>query len=113
MSHIKELSHDFTRGIIFGAGLSVGIGAIVLSSIAFAAGPTGGKFGEALNKILASGDWMNPNDGTVNNALTLSGVADSSKLMLLTNKTGCSAGEAINKIDAGGQIICKPISTAP
>ena len=112
MSHIKELSHDFTRGIIFGAGLSVGIGAIVLSSIAFAA-PSGGKFGEALDKILATSDWTNPNDGTVNNALTLSGVADSSSLMLLTNKTGCSAGEAINKIDAGGQIICKPISTAP
>ena len=60
MSHIKELSYDFARGIIFGAGLSVGIGTIVLGSIAFAAGPTGGKFGAALNQILASSDWLNP-----------------------------------------------------
>ncbi|MFO0763990.1 MAG: hypothetical protein U0518_04015 [Candidatus Gracilibacteria bacterium] len=113
MSHIKELSYDFARGLILGAGVTIGVGAVVVSSIAFASGPTGGKFGEALNKILVSGDWMNPNDGTVNNALTLSGVADSSKLMLLTNTTGCSAGEAINKIDAAGNIYCKPISTAP
>lgn len=68
MSHIKELSHDFTRGVIFGAGLSVGIGAIVISSIAFASS-TGGKFGEALDKILATSDWTDPQDGTVKNAL--------------------------------------------
>lgn len=110
MSHIKELSHDFTRGITFGAGLSVGIGAIVLGSIAFAAGPTGGKFGEALSAILASGNWEQPNDGTVNNALTLSGITDSSKLMMLTNTNGCPTGQAINKIDAGGAIFCVPIA---
>ena len=70
MSHIKEISHDFTRGLIFGAGLSVGIGAVVLSSITFASS-TGGKFGEALDKILATSDWTNPQDGTVKNALNI------------------------------------------
>lgn len=110
MSHIKEISHDFARGLIFGAGLSVGIGTVVLSSIAFASTPTGGKFGTALNAILASGDWLNPQDGTVKNALTLSGVNNSADLLRLTNTDGCPTGQAIYKIDTAGSIYCTPIS---
>ena len=115
MSHIKELSRDFTRGIIFGAGLSVGIGAIVLSSIAFASS-TGGKFGEALNKILATNDWTNPQDGTVKNALKImsgSTPIDAQDLVKLQSPTGCPVGFAIRTIDKLGNATCTPIPTAP
>ena len=116
MSHIKEISHDFARGLIFGAGLSVGIGTVVLSSIAFALTPTGGKFGEALNAILASGDWMNPNDGTVKNALyVMSGSTpiNAQDLVKLQSPTGCPVGFAIRTIDKLGNATCTPIPTAP
>ena len=115
MSHIKELSRDFTRGIIFGAGLSVGIGAIVLSSIAFASS-TGGKFGEALNKILATSDWTDPQDGTVKNALKIMSGSDAigvEKLIKFQSTTGCPTGFAIRSIETNGNINCTPIPTAP
>lgn len=106
MSHIKELSHDFTRGVIFGAGLSVGIGAIVISSIAFAAGPTGGKFGAAIDLILANGNtWQSPGDGTVKNALALSGTS-ANNFLKIKNNNGCPSGQAINRIQADGTITC-------
>ena len=36
---------------------------------------SGGKFGDILNMILASGNWGSPGDGTVKNADKLGGVA--------------------------------------
>ena len=116
MSHIKELSRDFTRGIIFGAGLSVGIGAIVLSSIAFASS-TGGKFGEAIDAILAPGyTWQSPGDGTVKNALNIMSGSDAigaDKLVKFQSTTGCPTGFAIRSIETNGNINCTPIPTAP
>lgn len=38
-----------------------------MTGVAFAAN-SGGIFGNILNKILASGDYVNPGDGTVKNA---------------------------------------------
>ena len=109
MSHIKELSHDFTRGVIFGAGLSVGIGAIVISSIAFAA-PSGGKFGLAIDAILETGrTWQSPGDGMVKNAAMLSGALTPDKLLKIKNNGGCPSGQAINKIQADGTITCVSI----
>ena len=114
MSHIKELSRDFTRGIIFGAGLSVGIGAIVLSSIAFASS-TGGKFGEAIDAILAPGyTWQSPGDGTVKNALNImsgSTPINAQNLVKLQATTGCPSGYAIITIDNNGNVSCTPIPT--
>lgn len=109
MSHIKELSRDFTRGVIFGAGLSVGIGAIVLSSIAFASS-TGGKFGLAIDAILETGrTWQSPGDGMVKNAAMLSGALTPDKLLKIKNNGGCPSGQAINKIQADGTITCVSI----
>lgn len=116
MSHIKELSYDFARGIILGAGITVGIGAVVVSSIVFAAGPTGGKFGEALNKILATSNWMDPQDGTVKNTLNImsgSTAINAQDLVKFQSTTGCPVGFAIRTIDKIGNVSCTPIPTAP
>lgn len=117
MSHIKELSYDFARGLIFGSGITIGIGAVVVSSIAFAAPiPTGGVFGAALNKILASSNWQSPGDGTVKNALNImsgSTVINAQDLVKFQSTTGCPIGFAIRTIDKIGNVSCTPIPTAP
>lgn len=111
MSHIKELSYDFARGLILGAGITVGVGAVVVSSIAFAAGPTGGKFGLAIDTILETGrTWQSPGDGMVKNAATLSGAVTPDKLLKIKNTGGCPPNQAINKIQADGTIVCVSIA---
>lgn len=61
---------EILRAFVFSAFfvLFTTLGAL---GVASAASPDGGLIGQALNAILASGDWSQPGDGTVKNASKL------------------------------------------
>lgn len=61
---------ELIRATIFGIGFFT-ILSLGFVSVAYAA--NGGIFWEVLNKILASGNWEIPGDGSVKNALKIGG----------------------------------------
>lgn len=69
-SLLSIVREEVLRALVFGLSFF-----IILTSgfvgIAYAA--NGGIFGDILNKILASGNWEAPGDGTVNNSTKLGG----------------------------------------
>jgi len=64
----KIIREEILRAIVFASVLFTLLFA-GFATIVYAA--DGGKFGEILNQILASGNWQSPGDGTVRNCNAL------------------------------------------
>lgn len=74
----------------------------------------GGLFGEIMNLILTgdrNGDsgknWEIPGDGTVRNALTLSGISATSFQKIATPNQSCGLNQCIYGFDPSGNILCR------
>lgn len=95
------LARDALRGMIFGIGFALAF----MGSVIYAAN-TGGEFGAALNKILASGNWQDPGDGTVKNAKTLDGRRANEFVKMQPNQQ-CEPKKCIYGIESDGRILCR------
>lgn len=95
------LARDALRGMIFGIGFALAF----MGSVIYAAN-TGGEFGVALNKILASGNWQNPGDGTVKNAKTLDGKSANEFVRIKPNQQ-CGGNQCIAGIQQDGSVLCR------
>lgn len=97
------LKSSFLRGVSFALWFLLTLSVATLG-VAYAA--NGGRFGDLLNKILVSGNWESPGDGTVKNAEKLGGVSANQFTSIKPNQT-CSAGKCIVGIKSDGTIDCK------
>jgi hypothetical protein len=98
------IREELTRALVFGVGfltiLSVGF-----VSVAHAA--NGWIFWDILNKILASGDWQSPGDGTVKNADKLGNLPAASYVIVKAWQS-CGAGKCVTWFQADGTVDCTP-----
>lgn len=104
-THFSAILQIIVRGVAIGVvALAVFLGGIF--AVANAA-DSGGKFGEILNKILASGNWQTDTTGLVNNAQKLGGVEASKFQQIATANPSCPAGQCVVGFEANGNIKCQ------
>lgn len=94
----------FVRGAIFGLSAFLVFGALQV----WAQWNPGGKFGEILSKILASGNWQEPKDGKVKDAAALGGVS-ADKFQQLGTKRSCAPNQCVSGFEANGDVRCTSI----
>jgi hypothetical protein len=83
---------------------------ILITSVGFvwvAHAASGGKFGDILNAILASGNWESPGDGTVKNAEKLGGAVATDYVRVKAWQS-CGAGKCVTGFDPDGTVKCTP-----
>lgn len=98
----KFFFHGVFAGII---ALVVFLGGVF--AVANAADNNGGEFGEILNKILASGNWMTDTTGEVKNAQHLGGIAADKFQKTKWQIQSCPANQCITGFTEDGTIICR------
>lgn len=98
-----SLKKYFFQWVAFALGFLITL-SITVTGVAFAAN-SGGIFGNILNKILASGDYANPGDGTVKNAEKLWGTPATAFQKVAPGQS-CGPGQCISVIDNNGIITC-------
>lgn len=101
MQKFSSLGRTALRGAIFGLSAFV----VFMISVAIASETTGGKFGEVLNNILASGNWEN-SDGTVKNALKFNGESVEN-FQKIGEKRTCEANKCVAGFDEQNNVICR------
>lgn len=94
---------EILRALIFGIAFFI---ILTTGLVGVANAANGGLFGDVLNKILASWDWMNPGDGTVKNANQLDG-QDSSNFIHVGPNRSCGVPQCIYGFDAVGNVLCR------
>lgn len=99
----KIMREEMLRAMVFATTLFV-IFFAGFGSLAYAA--DGGLFGEILNKILASGNWQSPGDGTVKNSEKLGGLPPSSYIQVQPGQS-CGASQCITGFNPDGTVICQ------
>lgn len=97
------IREELIRAIVFFSGFAI-LTVASIGGVAHAA--NGGLFGDILNRILASGDWQNPGDGTVKNSQKL-GHADASSYQRVMAGQSCGANQCIYGFDMGGNVMCR------
>lgn len=65
----------------------------------------GGIFGDILNRILASGSWEAPGDGTVKNSQKL-GWSGAESFVKVNWPFTCPLFECVSGIDTDGSVLC-------
>jgi hypothetical protein len=100
----RILREELIRALVFGVGfvLVVSTGFV---SVAYAA--NGGLFGDILNKILASGNWEAPGDGTVANAEKLGNIP-ASDFVKVKAWQSCGVGKCVTGFQPDGTVDCTP-----
>ena len=97
------LRQELTRALVFGVGFFA-ILSLGFVSVAYAA--NWGIFGDVLNKILKSGNWEAPGDGTVKNAEKLGWKLPVDFVKAGGNRT-CGAWQCVNGFDnTTGNVTC-------
>jgi hypothetical protein len=102
LSHIIRV--ELIRALVFGLGF-VTVTSIGFVSVAYAA--NGWLFGDILNKILASGNWEAPGDGTVANSLKLWNIP-AADFVRVKAWQSCGAGKCVMGFQADGTVDCTP-----
>ncbi len=92
------IREEVTRAIVFGVAFVV-IVSVGFTGVAYAA--NGGKFGEILNLILASGNWETDTSGTVKNAKKFDNKDPSEFVRVATPFTCPIANQCIYKLTNG------------
>lgn len=104
LSLSQIIRQELTRALIFGVGFFI-ILSFGFVSIGYAA--NGWIFGDILNKILASGNWESPGDGTVKNAERLWNRLPTEFVTAKAWQT-CGGGKCIQWFQPDGTVICEP-----
>lgn len=97
------IQEELLRAVIFGVSF---FAFLTFGLIGVANAANGWLFGDVLNKILASGDWTNPGDGTVKNADQLDG-QDSTNFIKAGVNRSCAVPQCIYGFDAVGNVLCR------
>lgn len=97
------IREEILRALVFGVSFFI---ILTMGLVGVANAANGGIFGDVLNKILASGDWSNPGDGTVKNADQLDGL-DSTNFIKPGVNRSCAAPQCIYGFDGVGNVLCR------
>jgi hypothetical protein len=100
----RLIREELTRALIFGVAFFI-ILSLGLVSVAHAA--NGGKFGEILNRILASGNWETDTTGTVANAAKLGGKLPAEFVPVKAGQS-CASNKCITGFTTDGTVQCSP-----
>ncbi len=101
---LKNFFSLFVRGVIIGI---VALIVFLWGVFAVAHANSGGRFGEILNKILASGNWEKDTTGTVKNAQNLGGKPASEYQQIKWPNQTCNPGTCMVGFHSDGTINCK------